>query len=147
MSSLVEQSVGRMLTPLTITNRTDQVLCARGLISESEVRSISIEDASVDISVSRLYAPSALIAELGLELLKEVDVATASGIGKVRIFQDAKLTLCGREGTFECIELPNSSHVLIGSIPLDSLGIKPDLKNQKLKVLPSESADTYLTIL
>jgi hypothetical protein len=48
-----------------------------------------------------------MIAQLGLELLKEVEATTAAGIRSVRIFQDAKISLCGREGTFECLELPD----------------------------------------
>jgi hypothetical protein len=87
-----------------------------------------------------------VIATLGLELLKEVAVATATGF-KARIFQDAKIVVQGREGTFECLELPGGTDALIGVIPLEALGLEPDLRNQTLKVLPSESADTYLTIL
>jgi hypothetical protein len=46
-----------------------------------------------------------IFAKLDLELLKEVEVETAKGIGKVRIFQDAKISLMGREGTFECLRI------------------------------------------
>jgi hypothetical protein len=88
-----------------------------------------------------------VIAVLGLELLKEVAVATATGLSKARIFRDATIVVQGREGTFECLELPGGIDALIGVIPLEALGLEPDLRNQTLKVLPSESADTYLTIL
>ena len=53
---------------------------------------------------------------------------------------DAKIYIYG-EGTFECLELPG------GQAPLEMLGLQPDLKNQALRVLPTESVDTYLTIL
>ncbi|MFM7354678.1 MAG: aspartyl protease, partial [Microcystis aeruginosa] len=32
-------------------------------------------------------------------------------------------------------------------IPLEALGLEPDLRSQKLRVLPTESHETYLTIL
>jgi hypothetical protein len=32
-------------------------------------------------------------------------------------------------------------------IPLEMLGLEPDLQNQTLRVLPEQSVDTYLTIL
>lgn len=147
MSSTAKQSMGKVLTSLTVTNRADQVLASRDIIPDDQVRSILIEDVLVDTGATTLCLPAALIAKLGLELLKEVNVATANGISKARIFQDAKLTLCGREGTFECLELPGGSSALIGVIPLEFLGLEPDLKNQRLKVLPAESSDTYLTIL
>jgi hypothetical protein len=34
-----------------------------------------------------------------------------------------------------------------GLIPLEYLGLEPDLKNQKLRVLPVEGKDTYLMVL
>jgi hypothetical protein len=36
---------------------------------------------------------------------------------------------------------------LLGVIPMEALGLEPDLRNQRIKVLPTESVDTYLTIL
>ena len=62
------------------------------------------------------------IAQLGLDLLKEVDVITAAGLKKARIFQDAKISLLGREGTFECLELPGQGDALLGVIPLEAHG-------------------------
>jgi predicted aspartyl protease len=142
-----KKSIGKVLTPLTITNRTDQALASRGFLPEDQVRSISLENVLVDTGATTLCLPANLIATLGLELLEEVDVMTANGISKARIFQDAKLSLCGREGTFECLELPGGQSPLVGVIPLELLGLEPDLQNQTLRILPSESADTYLTIL
>lgn len=76
-----------------------------------------------------------------------MDVTTAAGLSKARIFQDAKVSLLGREGTFECLELPGGRDPRLGLIPLEAMGLEPDLRHQTLRVLPSESADTYLTIL
>ncbi|MEX0270706.1 aspartyl protease family protein [Leptolyngbyaceae cyanobacterium UHCC 1019] len=101
----------------------------------------------VDTGATTLCLPKDAIAQLGLDLLKEVDVSTATGLSTARMFQDAKISLCGREGTFECLELPGGRNPLIGVIPLEALGLELDLQNQALKVLPSESFDTYLTIL
>ena len=58
-----------------------------------------------------------------------------------------KFLCVGREGTFECLELPGGREALLGVIPMEALGLEPDLRNQTLKVLPTESVDTYLTIL
>jgi predicted aspartyl protease len=142
-----KKSMGKVLTPLTITNRADQTLASRGFLPEDQVRSISLNDVLVDTGATTLCLPANMIAQLGLELLKEVDVMTANGISKARVFQDAKLSLCGREGTFECLELPGGQSPLVGVIPLELLGLEPDLQNQTLRILPSESANTYLTIL
>jgi hypothetical protein len=55
--------------------------------------------------------------ELGLDLRKEVDLGTATGSAR-RGFS------LGREGTFECLELPDGQDSLLGAIPLEALGIE-----------------------
>lgn len=147
MYTTSDKSMGKVLTTLTVKNRIDEANALRGMISPDQVRSITLDNVLVDTGATTLCLPPQAIAQLGLELLKEVDVATATGISKARIFQDAKISLCGREGTFECLELPGGRDALIGVIPLEALGLEPDLRHQTLKVLPSESVDTYLTIL
>ncbi|HKC76284.1 MAG TPA: aspartyl protease family protein [Chloroflexota bacterium] len=140
-------AMGKILTQLTITNRGDQVLAARGVIPADAVRSVTLDDALVDTGATTLCLPADVIAQLGLELLREVDVSTAHGVGRARIFQDAKISLLGREGTFECLELPGGKTALIGVIPLEALGIDVDLRNQQLRLLPDTSSDTFYTIL
>lgn len=146
MQVTTENSMGRITTTVSIANRADQVLAARGFIPPEQVRSITLKNVLVDTGASTLCLPADAIAQLGLEILKEVDVATATGIG-TRIFQDAKISLLGREGTFECLELPGGRDALLGVIPLEALGIELDLQNQRLKLLPISPTDTYLTIL
>lgn len=147
MYATSDKSMGKVLVTLTVKNRIDEANAAQGLISPDRVRSITLDNVVVDTGATTLCLPARAIAQLGLELLKEVDVATATGFTKARIFQDAKISLCGREGTFECLELPGGRDALIGVIPLEALGLEPDMRHQTLKVLPSESVDTYLTIM
>lgn len=147
MYTKTDRSMGKITTTLTITNRIDEANAARGLISSDQVRSLTLNNVLVDIGATTLCLPAENIATLGLDLLKKVDVATATGIRQARIFQDAKISLLGREGTFECLELPGGRDALIGVIPLEALGIELDLHHQSLTLLPTESADTYLTIL
>ncbi|MDB9526467.1 aspartyl protease family protein [Oscillatoria sp. CS-180] len=142
-----DQAMGKILTTLTITNRADQILASRQVIPTDEIRSVTLNNVLVDTGATTLCLSAEAIKQLGLELLKEVDVATAAGFSKARIFQDARISLMGREGTFECLELPGGQDALLGVIPLEALGIELDLRNQNLKVLPEESIETYLTIL
>ncbi|MEG3900267.1 MULTISPECIES: retroviral-like aspartic protease family protein [unclassified Microcoleus] len=140
-------SMGKIITALTVTNRIDQANVERGIIPAEQVRSVTLDNVLVDTGATTLCLPPQIIAQLGLSLLKEVDVETANGIGKARIFQDAKISLVGREGTFECLELPGGMNPLLGVIPLEALGIELDLKNQRLIILPISPTQTYLTIL
>jgi clan AA aspartic protease len=140
-------SMGKITTTLTVTNRIDQANAESGIIPADRVRSVTLDNVLVDTGATTLCLPPQIIAQLGLSLLKEVDVETANGIGKARIFQDAKISLAGREGTFECLELPGGMNPLLGVIPLEALGIELDLRNQRLIVLPISPTQTYLTIL
>ena len=142
-----ETLMGKILTQLTVTNRLDEGRAESGDIPAEAVRSVLLDDVLVDTGATTLCLPGEVIAHLGLALLREAPIATATGPGRARIFQDAKITLLGRQGTFECLELPGGRQPLIGVIPLEMLGIEPDLRHQRLNLLPETSDDTYLTIL
>ena len=131
-----------VVSVLTIINRVDEYLASEGHLLASQIRSVSVETFSVDTNCLRLYLPADLIARLGLRLSEAVrhDVSA-----KTRLFQDANLSLFDREGTFECVEIPSGQSAVVGRIPLDMLGLKPDLENDTLRVLPDRSADTYWT--
>lgn len=142
-----DKEMGKVFATLTIINRADQIRAEDGTISVDDVRSITLRNVLVDTGATTLCLPSDAISKLGLKILKEVDVATAMGIGKARIFRDATISMFEREGTFECLELPGGGDALLGVIPLEALGLEVDLKNQTLKPLPISPTETYLTIL
>jgi predicted aspartyl protease len=141
-----QDTMGKVLTTLTVINRADQIRFEDGTIAADQIRSVTVEGVVVDTGATTLCLSPELIQKLGLKLLKEVNVATATGLSTARIFRDATIALCGREGTFECLELPGGRDPLLGVIPLEMLGLEPDLQKQVLRVLPEQSADTYLTI-
>ena len=90
---LPKNVMGKVTTPLTIINRADQILYNRGLISQDQMRSIQLREVLVDTGATTLCLPAEMVEQLGLELLKEVEATTATGIRSVRIFQDAKISL------------------------------------------------------
>ncbi|WP_341732311.1 retroviral-like aspartic protease family protein [Microcoleus sp. EPA2] len=147
MQTQTNKAMGKVFATLTIVNRADQILAEAGVKSEDQIRSITLKNVLVDTGATTLCLPQDTIAQLGLKLLKEVDVATAMGIGKARIFRDATISMFDREGTFECLELPGGKDALLGVIPLEALGLEIDLQNQILKPLPISPTETYLTIL
>ncbi len=106
-----------------------------------------MHDVLVDTGATRLCLPRNIILDLGLPLQGEADVKIATGIEKARIYEEFHIVVEGREGVFNCIELPEGSDPLLGLIPLEDLGLEPDLINQKLGVLPISGKDTYLMVL
>ena len=147
MQSTTETPMGKVTTTLAIENLIDRADAERSMIPIEQIRSVTLENVLVDTGATTLCLPKDVIARLGLRILKQVVVETATGISEARIFQDAKIYLCGREGTFECLELPEGKTPLLGVIPMEALGIEVDLKNQRLKVLPEGPTETYWTIL
>lgn len=147
MQSTTDNLMEKITTTLVITNRIDQANAEDGIIPYDQVRCITLEHVLVDTGATTLCLPANVISQLGLKLLKEVVVETATGLSQARIFQDAKISLSGREGTFECLELPGGFDALLGVVPLEALGIELDLKNQRLNALPIGPNQSYLTIL
>ncbi|MEG4091690.1 aspartyl protease family protein [Microcoleus sp. AT3-A2] len=147
METTTETPMGKVITTVVITNPLDEWKAEDNLIPIEQVRSVTLKNVLVDTGTTTLCLPKDVIARLGLKILKQVVVETATGISEARIFQDAKISLCGREGTFECLELPEGKTSLLGVIPMEALGIEIDLKHQSLKVLPDGPTETYLIIL
>ncbi len=137
--------MGQIKTTLKIFNFVDQENADNGLIPKGDVRSLEIL-ALVDTGATHLCLPSDAIAKLGLRPIREVMVETASGPHKTKTYGGSRISLMGRDATFDCIELPNSERALLGVIPLEALGIELDLHSQSLKLLPMDEHHSYLTV-
>ena len=145
LPNLQEKQMGQVLTTITVTNRIDRVMAERGFISAEEVCSVLLDNVVVDTGATLLSLPAPIISQLGLIQVGERDVETSAGIKKGRIFAGAQIIVEGREGRFDCLELPEGvSAVLLGVTPMEELGLEPDLKNRRLRVLPMNNQQTYL---
>jgi predicted aspartyl protease len=122
------KKMGKVTTTITVTNWVDEVLAERGFIEPEQVRSVTLEKVLVDTGASRLCLPKDVIDCLGLKCSGENDIKTPIGVRKARLFDGIKLTVQGRTGQYNCIELPEGSAPLLGLIPLEDLGLEPDLQ-------------------
>ncbi|WP_293129118.1 aspartyl protease [Microcoleus sp. bin38.metabat.b11b12b14.051] len=138
--------MGRVTATIAVTNHIDEILAERGFISTEQIRSVTLDNVLVDTGATRLCLPAEIISQLGLSMLGEIDGETAIGTRKFRIFKDVSLVIAGREGRYDCVELPAGQEPLIGLIPLEDLGLEPDLKNQRLIVLPAEGNQSYIRV-
>lgn len=139
--------MGKIYTTIKVTNHADEIRADDGTIRPEQVRALDIRDVLIDTGATTLCLPKGFIEQLGLKRIRTVPVSTASGVSETQIYEDAKISLLGREGTFECLELPGGKQPLLGVIPLEAMGIEPELSTQTLRLLPMEKTDTYLTIL
>ncbi len=141
------QKMGKVSTQLTLTNRADRIRAESGDIDFCNVRSTTVENAVVDTGATLLCLPKGVIDRLGLTFDRDVPVTTATGVKTARIFRDVELTIGDRTGTFDCLELPGGTDVLLGVTPMEILGLEPDLQNQCLRELPTNFDRTYLSAL
>ncbi|MGB4862952.1 MAG: hypothetical protein WBO97_10865, partial [Tepidiformaceae bacterium] len=65
---------------------------------------------------------------------------------ETELYEQAELTVAGRTGTVECVALPDGSRPLLGVIPLEVLGLEPDLSKHILRVLPTDTKDSYIFV-
>ncbi|WP_339383718.1 MULTISPECIES: aspartyl protease [unclassified Tychonema] len=98
--------MGRVTATIAVTNEVDKMLAERGFIATDQVRSITIDNVLVDTGATRLCLPEEIIAQLGLTLVGEIDGPTVIGSRKFRLFKNVSLALAGREGRYDCVELP-----------------------------------------
>ncbi|MEL6259850.1 MAG: aspartyl protease family protein [Cyanobacteria bacterium J06554_11] len=140
-------AMGRIVVQLAVTNWVDKILSERGFIADTEVRTCTVENALVDTGATRLCLPADIIEKLGLRRTGTVEARTATGLQSLNIYEGLRLNVEGREGIYNCVELPAGQTPLLGLIPLEDLGLNPDLQNQKLQHLPTTGEDTYLTVL
>ncbi len=135
--------MGRVTTSATITNHIDEILAERGFISGNEVRQIILPDILVDTGTNQLCLPADIIDRLGLPLAGTIEVKTAIGSRSLRVFRDATLAIENRELQLTCWELPTGEDPLLGFLPLEALGLEPDLDRQRLRLLPDRGPNNY----
>jgi clan AA aspartic protease len=126
-----------------VTNRADEIRAEDGTIKLDDIRKVTLTDVLVDTGAMTLNLPTDIIKQLGLAPLKRVLAATAAGYQHATVYQDAKVSLLGREGVFQCLELPGGDHPLLGVIPMEELGVEIDLQKQELRLLPMKPGNTY----
>lgn len=139
--------MGKILVTLTLSNDIDEILTERGLLAADEIRRCTLDNVLVDTGATRLCLPANIIKKLGLKPVGTIDAQTAIGPQSVKVYDRVRLNVEDREGTYKCVELPEGQTPLLGLIPLEDLGLDPDLQNQKLKHLPTKGKETYMTIL
>ncbi|MCC7363006.1 MAG: aspartyl protease family protein [Dehalococcoidia bacterium] len=136
--------MGKVHTSVTITNNRDEILAQHGLLPAAEVRTITLERILIDTGADTLCLPQSLVDQLGLGVRDRLVVSTANGITEMNIHSDAHIAILGRDSVFDCIALPDGSDPLLGVIPMEWLGLEPDLANQVLRVLPRTKTSTHL---
>ena len=132
--------MGKVNVTIKATNHIDEIL------NEREVRYVILDNVLVDTGASQLCLPADIIKKLGIPFLEEIEAKTAVDSRNVRLFKDVSLEVKGRIGRYNCVELPECSQPLLGFLPLEDLGLEPDLLHQQLRVLPKHGKESYVLL-
>lgn len=141
------QATGSVAIPVTLTNYFDQAMVERNRLAATEIRSCTVDRLWVDTKFLTLGLPAAIIERLGLVYEGTSSGRTSEGILRGRLFGGVEFRLADRQGTFDCLELTEQDTVLLGRVPMEVLGLQPELDQGKLRLLPMNAKQTYLSLL
>lgn len=122
----------RVIVTALIESYDDVRAEEEGLIPDTQVRRIEVNDARVDSRATYVSMPHRLIQQLGLKRIKIVQVKTVAGLVSFGIYDQVKLTIQGRDCEVRVAEVADNCPVLIGQIPLEMLDFVIDREGQKL---------------
>jgi predicted aspartyl protease len=134
-------TMGRVLTEVTIENLKDLWALETEQIEDDAVRRLTIPDALVDTGATLLSIPHRLIAELGLDKTAEKRVTSSTGGGVADMYSAVRLTIRGRSCTMDVMAVPDDVPVLVGQIPLEHLDFVVDLRNRTLIGNPAHGGE------
>lgn len=138
--------MGQIQLSIIVRNGLDAARAKLGEIPVASVRQVEVHDVLVDTGALVLCLPENVIAALGLPFERVVHTETATGPGTARLFSLAQIEVEGRRGIFECLETPEGTLQLLGAVPMEVLGIEPDLKNRTIRLLPEEPGNSYFLL-
>ena len=118
---------------ITLTNAGDISAASRGLVPESEVRSLTV-DACVDTGSWFLVVNEKIRAALGLELTGTASAALADGsIGKYPLTEPVEFRWKDRKQAMGAMVIPDADEVLFGALCMEALDLMADPVDECLK--------------
>lgn len=137
--------MGRVTASVTLSNLADELAVERGDLAATAVRRLELPEILVDTGATNLCLPARLVTQLGLTLFDMVEVATAAGVREARLVGPVRLQVADRVNVFTCVEISDEAEPLLGVIPLETLGLNPNVHTQQVEFLRMDKQRTYIT--
>lgn len=134
-------TMGRVLTEATIENLQDLWAVEQGLRPPDQARRVTVADALVDTGATMLSLPGRLIRQLGLTNRSTKRVRSSVGVATVNVYEAVRLTIQGRSGSMDVLEVPDDNPVLIGQVPLEQLDLVVDLQARRVTGNPAHGGE------
>ncbi len=127
--------MGIIYADITLKNANDVALVKKGVLHESEVKSLSV-NAMCDSGAFMLAVPEHVASQLDLPEIESREFRMADGsaakmpvVGPVWINFKNRQTVCFAVAT-------KDTEVLLGAIPMEDMDVVLDMKNQKMDINP-----------
>ena len=138
--------MGRTIEKVKIQNYGDILEAKKGLIAESEIRTVEVEGIA-DTGATYLCLPPSVIEQLGLLYSHSRNVKTANGIVERRTFKGADITIQGRNEQMSVMENDYQTPVLIGFLVWTTLDFVVDAVSQTLIPNPEHNGEWVVDCL
>jgi predicted aspartyl protease len=139
-------TMGRVLTEAIIENLGDLFDAHRGMMPDSQIRRVRVDDALVDSGATLFSVPTRLIQQLGLKEQYRRRATSSVGVVEATMYDPVRLTIQGRTCTVDVVEVPDSVPVLVGQIPLEQLDFVIDMRNRVLIGNPAHGGEQMLEL-
>jgi clan AA aspartic protease len=129
-------SMGITYAEIELINSLDLGLLKRGTISEEEVKRMTV-NALVDSGASLLTIPESVKQQLDLQKVDEQQAELADGsIIAVEVVGPVEVRFQNRKAITAAMVIPQEAEVLLGAIPMQSMDVLIDPKQERLIVNP-----------
>ena len=124
--------MGEVRTEITLVNIEDIMKARNGLITESEVRRLTV-NAVVDTGAWTLVINEATREKLGLRVEETTETTLAGGV-KIpsRITEYVDIRWKDRKTACEAVVIPDEEDVLLGAYPLEGMDLMVHPKTQEV---------------
>jgi predicted aspartyl protease len=124
--------MGEVIEKITLVNAGDAINVRRGIISESQVRQVTV-DAVVDTGSGPLIITEAMRQRLGLEIEKSIAVNLAGGVKQKCVTAEAvDIRWKDRSSMNRPIVLP-AGETLLGVLPLEDMDLMVNPVDRRLE--------------
>jgi len=131
--------MGLTFADIKLTNSEDLALLHKGYIQEQEVRSIWV-NALVDTGASMLTIPKSIQDQLNLPKVDEQRVELGNGsVITVDVVGPVQIRFENRMATVTAVFIAEEIEVLLGAIPLQSMDVLVDPRQERLIVNPQST--------
>ncbi len=128
--------MGLTYAEIELINSVDLELVRRGLMTDDQVRRVSVT-ALVDSGATLMSIPPSVREQLGLSILGEGDAELADGsVVSFDLAGPIEIRFANRRAVVEALVSSQETEVLIGVIPLEAMDLLIDPKMQRLVVNP-----------